>query len=97
MSWDEVDLPQRDLQSPLHPDFPHMLSKGGCSAAQGCLSPEILFPAGELNSSNYVTPQCFGAYPVICTSQKRNAAALLAADGFATAAFILLESLARLQ
>lgn len=92
-----MDLPQRDLQSPLPPDFPHMLLKGGCSAAQECLSPEILFPAGELNSSNYITPQCFGIYLVIRISQNRNAAALLAANVFATAAFILLESLARLQ
>lgn len=34
---------------------------------------------------------------LICISQKRNAAALLAANGFAAAVLILLESLARLQ
>lgn len=58
--WDEADFPQRALQSPVYPDFPHVLSKGGSSVAQECLSPDILFPAGELDRSNYVTPQCFG-------------------------------------
>lgn len=49
--WDEADLPLRDLQSSMHPNFPHVLSKGSCSAALECLAPEILLPAGELSRS----------------------------------------------
>lgn len=87
--WDEADLPQRFAVTRAH-RFPTCAGERGLQCCTGMPFTRDAVPSrrAEQESLCYSTVLwCLKA--LICISQNRNAAALLAAKGFAAAPFIL--------